>query len=262
MNKYERQIVLDEFGIPGQRKLAKARILAAGAGGLGCQALQYLTAAGVGTIGIADFDIIDLTNLHRQVLYTSEDIGKPKCSVAANRLRLMNPDAVIKEYPFALTKHNALELISEFDLVIDGTDNFSSKFMINDACVLLSKPLVYGAVRKFEGQIGVFVNSAVDSGRRTNLRDLFPKPANGHNLRSCSEEGVLGVLPGLIGTLQAIEAVKLITGIGKILENTLLTYNALNNSFDEFRISHNEACSALMPKDAEAFRAFDYGHSV
>ncbi len=238
--QYERQVILKEFGKEGQEKLRRARLLAVGAGGLGCAALQYLVAAGVGTIGIVDFDTVDITNLHRQVLYSFEDIGKPKAETAASKLRAMNPDAEIIVYPFTLTQHIALEIIAEFDLVIDCTDNFSSRYMINDACVFLGKPLVFGAVWQFEGQVGVFNLSNENDGYTTNYRDLFPNQPDLSRSLSCQEAGVLGVLPGIIGTLQATEAIKIITGIGKPLSNSILTYNALTNSFHEFHVTRIE----------------------
>lgn len=238
--QFERQVILKEFGKAGQEKLRSARILAVGAGGLGCAALQYLVAAGVGIIGIVDFDIVDVTNLHRQVLYTFDDIGKPKAETAAAKLRTMNPDAEITAFPISLTQRNALEIIAGFDLVIDGTDNFSSRYMINDACVLLGKPLVFGAVWQFEGQVGVFNLSNENEEYTCNYRDLFPNPPDPSTSPSCSEAGVLGVLPGIIGTLQAVEAIKIITKIGTPLVNTILTYNALTNSFREFHVAKNE----------------------
>lgn len=256
--QYTRQIILKELGKEGQHKLKLAKVLVVGAGGLGCSALQYITAAGVGTIGIVDFDVIEISNLHRQVLYSFDDIGKPKAETAATKLRAMNPNAEYSVYPYSLTQHNALEIISEYDLVIDGTDNFIGRYILNDACVLLSKPFVYGAVSGFEGQVGVFNLADKLEGKKSNYRDLFPQPPDPAASMSCSEAGVLGVLPGIIGTLQATEAIKIITGIGKPLANTILTYNALHNSFYEFHISPVEKANDRMPSDENEFRNFDY----
>jgi adenylyltransferase/sulfurtransferase len=256
--QYKRQLILKELGKEGQDKLRRAKVLVVGAGGLGCPALQYITAAGVGTIGIVDFDLIDISNLHRQVLYTFDDIGKPKAETAAAKLRTMNPDAEILVYPITLTKRNALEIIAGFDLIIDGTDNLTSRYLINDTCVSLGKPFVFGAVWQFEGQIGVFNLSNENEGYTSNYRDLFPNPPDPSTSPSCIEAGVLGVLPGIIGTLQATEAIKIITGIGKPLANKILTYSALHNSFYEFHISPVEKVNGLMPSDENEFRNFDY----
>ncbi len=256
--QYKRQMILSELGKEGQDKLRLAKVLVAGAGGLGCSALQFMAAAGVGTIGIVDFDVIEVSNLHRQVLYMFDDIGKPKAETAAAKLRAMNPNAEYNVYPYRLTQHNALEMISEYDIVIDGTDNFTSRYIINDACVLLNKPFVYGAVSGFEGQVGVFNLADASGGKKSNYRDLFPQPPDPASSMSCIEAGVIGVLPGIIGTLQATEAIKIMTGIGKPLANTILTFNALHNSFHDFHISPAEQTKGLMPSDENEFRNFDY----
>lgn len=256
--RYQRQLLLKEFGREGQDKLMKAKILVIGAGGLGCPALQYLTAAGTGTIGIVDFDIVDITNLHRQVLYTTEDIGKAKATTAADKLKKLNPDVAFLIYNVQLQAGNALEIISNFDLVIDGSDNFSTRYLVNDACVLLDKPLVYGAVLRFEGQVGVFNLLDKDRNIITNYRDLFPIPPAPGSTPSCSEAGVLGVLPGMIGVMQATECIKIITGIGKPLTNTILSYNCLSNQFYEFAVSPYEKGHFLLPKTAAEFLNFDY----
>lgn len=257
-NKYQRQIILNGFGEAGQDKLTQAKVLVIGAGGLGCPALQYLTAAGVGSIGIVDFDAVDLSNLHRQILFTVDDIGKPKAQTAAMRLRRLNPDVDIKVYPFQITNSNALEIIADYDLVLDGSDNYATRYLVNDACVLLNKSLVYGAVLRFEGQVGVFNLENSETKIKTNYRDLFPKPPDAALSLSCSEAGVLGVLPGIIGTLQATEAIKIITGIGKTLANSIRTFNALENSFYEFFISPNEEAFSIIPKTKIEFEAFNY----
>ncbi len=257
-HRYQRQLLLKEFGEKGQDRLLKAKVLVVGAGGLGCPALQYLTAAGTGTIGIVDFDIVDITNLHRQVLYTTEDIGKPKASTAVEKLKKLNPDVTFLTYNVQLQAGNALEIISNFDIVIDGSDNFSTRYLVNDACVLLNKPLVYGAILRFEGQVGVFNLLDKDTNIKTNYRDLFPIPPAPGSTPSCSEAGVLGVLPGLIGVMQVTECIKIITGIGKPLTNTILSYNCLSNQFYEFAVSRYEKGHSLIPKTAAEFHNFDY----
>ena len=219
--RYQRQILLKEFGIDAQQKLLQAKVLVIGAGGLGCPALQYLVAAGIGTIGIVDDDIVSLNNLHRQVLYTVNDIGLSKAEVAAEKLKALNDEINIISYNERLTNKNALALLMNMILLVDGTDNFSSRYMINDACVLLNKPLVYGAISKFEGQVAVFNIKDEIQIRAINYRDLFPTPPKDDEVLNCAEAGVLGVLPGIIGTMQANETIKLITGIGKPLINTI-----------------------------------------
>ena len=259
-NKYERylrQVTLKELGTAGQNKLFRAKVLVVGAGGLGCPALQYLAAAGVGTIGIVDFDFVELSNLQRQTLYSVEDIGKSKAVIAAGKLSLHNPDVQFQIHDLKLDSKNALGFFNEYDIVLDGTDNFSTRYLINDACVLLDKPLVYGAVLRFEGQVGVF-NFPDKNNCKTNYRDLFPKPPVPGTVPSCNEAGVLGVLPGIIGTLQAAETIKLITGIGEPLCNKILSYNLLNNLFYEFNISPVENKTESYPKNETEFVNFDY----
>jgi adenylyltransferase/sulfurtransferase len=256
--RYQRQILLKEFGDKAQEKLMQAKVLVIGAGGLGCPALQYLVAAGIGTIGIVDDDVVTLTNLHRQVLYTMNDISLSKVTVAADKLKQLNDEVNITAYNERLTNKNALNIISQYDIIVDGTDNFSSRYLINDACVLLNKPLVYAAISKFEGQTAVFNVKKVSSERPINYRDLFPDPPKDDEILNCVEAGVLGVLPGIIGTMQANETIKLITGIGEPLVNKLLTYNALSNSTYEFTLSANEEAQELIPKDKESFLKMDY----
>jgi adenylyltransferase/sulfurtransferase len=257
--RYQRQILLDEFGTAAQEKLFQSKVLVVGAGGLGCPALQYLSAAGVGTIGIVDFDVVELTNLQRQTLYSVEDIGKSKAPTAAEKLKAFNPDILFHIYTIKLDSKNALELIRDYDLVIDGTDNFATRYLVNDACVLLNKPLVYGAVLRFEGQVGVFNLADKDTNIKTNYRGLFPVPPDPASAPSCNEAGVLGVLPGIIGTMQATEAIKIIAGIGKPLCNTIVSYNALTNLFYEFMISPAKEINSPFPKNEEEFKGFDYG---
>jgi molybdopterin/thiamine biosynthesis adenylyltransferase/rhodanese-related sulfurtransferase len=256
--RYQRQLLLNELGQSGQDKLQHAKVLVIGAGGLGCPALQYLAAAGIGDIGIVDADLIDLTNLHRQILYTMQDIGQPKATTAARKLQDLNPDIQITPFDLFLTNQNALEIVAEYDIVIDGSDNFTTRYLLNDACVMLGKPLVYGAVMRFEGQVGVFNLASKDVKHATNYRDLFPAPPNNSSAFSCNEVGVLGVLPGIIGMLQATEAIKIVTGIGTPLCNTILTYNALQNSFYEFEISARLSTITDIPIDKTAFELYDY----
>jgi len=257
--RYHRQIILPEFGEQGQQKLISAKVLVIGAGGLGCPALQYLTAAGVGTIGIVDDDIVALNNLHRQVLYSVNDIGLSKAKRAAHILLQLNPEIKIISYNERLVTQNALTLIDDFDIIIDGTDNFSTRYMINDACVLLNKPLVYGAISQFEGQVSVFNPQPINgSNEAVNYRDLFPDPPKDGEVLNCAEAGVLGVLPGIIGTMMANETIKLITGIGEPLINQLLTYNALNNQVYILNLSARKETRSLIPKTEKEFLQIDY----
>ncbi|MBD0279535.1 MAG: HesA/MoeB/ThiF family protein [Flavisolibacter sp.] len=256
--RYQRQVILQEFGEAGQQKLLQAKVLVIGAGGLGCPVLQYLAAAGVGVVGIADDDIVSLTNLHRQVLYSMSDIGKSKVERAAAILRQLNPDIEIIPYHLRLTNKNALDIIAAYDIVVDATDNFPTRYLLNDACVLLSKPLIYGAVSKFEGQVAVF-NGVGSSGEKSvNYRDLFPVPPQEDEVPNCAEAGVLGVLPGIIGSLQAGEVIKLITGIGQPLINCLQTFNLLTNEWYTSELTKSAETAAFLPKDRAAFLNMDY----
>jgi adenylyltransferase/sulfurtransferase len=256
--RYQRQIILKEFGKEGQQKLLEAKVLIIGAGGLGCPVLQYLAAAGVGTIGIVDDDVIEMNNLHRQVLYSVNDIGLSKAETAAQVLRKMNPEIKVISYTERLTTQNALRIIDEFEIVIDGTDNFSTRYMINDACVLLNKPLVYGAISQFEGQISILNYRLNENNEAVNYRDIFPIPPKEDETLNCAEAGVLGVLPGIIGSMMANETIKLITGLGEPLTNQLLTYNALNNQVCQFSVSARKETRSLIPKDETEFLKTDY----
>ncbi|MBK8245482.1 MAG: molybdopterin-synthase adenylyltransferase MoeB [Saprospiraceae bacterium] len=257
-NRYDRQIRLKEFGQTAQDKLNRAKVLVIGAGGLGCPALQYLASAGVGTIGIVDFDRVELSNLQRQILFNMEDIGKPKAETAATKIKAMNPEIQVHVYSFKITNQNALDIIVEYDIVIDGSDDFTTRYLVNDACVLLNKHLVYGAVLRFEGQIGVFNVANLSTGTKSNYRDLFPVPPASQSHISCNDLGVLGVVPGIIGTMQAAEAIKILTNIGNPLSNKILTYDVLKNEFYEFQITENNGHSHLMPKDRIEFQAYNY----
>jgi adenylyltransferase/sulfurtransferase len=257
-DRYHRQIILKDFGEAGQQKLFSAKVLVVGAGGLGCPALQYLAAAGVGTLGIIDGDMVDLSNLHRQILYSVHDIGFPKAEKAAEKLRELNPEITIKAYGERLNNQNAFSIIREYDIIIDGSDNFAARYMINDACVILNKPIVHGSVSQFQGQIAILNYRKNGAGEPVNYRDLFPKPPKEDEVPNCAEAGVLGVLPGIIGTMQASETIKLITGIGHPLINRIITFNALNNEFYELELSVRPGTRSLIPADEEAFRKTDY----
>lgn len=219
--RYSRHIILPEFGIEGQVKLKNAKVLIIGAGGLGSPLLLYLTAAGVGTIGIVDFDNIELSNLQRQLLFTEKDIGKSKIRSAYARLKSLNSNINFKLHEEKLTSDNALEIIKDYDVVADGTDNFPTRYLVNDACVLLNKPNVYGSIHRFEGQVSVFNQVDGEGNVGPNYRDLFPVPPPPAMAPNCAEGGVLGVLAGIIGSMQASEVIKVITGIGSTLSGRL-----------------------------------------
>ncbi|MFT3932770.1 MAG: HesA/MoeB/ThiF family protein [Chitinophagaceae bacterium] len=255
--RYARQLSLKEFGEAGQERLLQSSVIIVGAGGLGCAILPYLAAAGVGRIGIIDDDVIKLHNLHRQVLYTVNDIGFSKAKQAAAALKKINPEISIEAFKERLLPVNALSLLNNFDLIIDGTDNFASRYMINDACVLLNKPFVYGAVSKFEGQVAVF-NYRQEGVPSVNYRDLFPQPPQPGSVDNCEEAGVLGVLPGIIGTMMANEAIKLLAGIGQPLVNRLLTYNAFNNQMLELELQAQQGTRQLIPENETVFAQTDY----
>jgi adenylyltransferase/sulfurtransferase len=223
--RYNRQTILPEIGDEGQEKLKKARVLVIGAGGLGCPVLQYLSTAGVGTIGIVDFDTIEIHNLHRQILYTEDHVGLPKASIAKKVLEKLNPLISIIAFEEKLTVENASLLIKDFDIIIDGSDNFKTRYLVNDICVDLDKMLVYGSILKFEGQIAVFNHNG-----SKNLRDLFPEMPDPKDVPNCNLNGVLGTLPGIIGNMMAHETIKLITGL-PTLKNELILFDTLNWSF-------------------------------
>ncbi|MEA1785345.1 HesA/MoeB/ThiF family protein [Arenibacter sp. GZD96] len=224
-NRYIRQTVLKEFGADAQHKLSESKVLVVGIGGLGIPVVQYLNAMGVGTLGLVEHDTIDITNLQRQVLYTEGDVGKSKLKVALSFLKAQNTTTIFKPYEVALTKENALDLIAEFDVVVDASDNFATRFLINDACVILKKPFVYGALHAFEGQVSVFNYKDGPT-----YRCLFPEMPTPNEIPNCNDNGVLGVIPGIIGNFQALEAVKVLTGVGEVLSGKLLLYNGLNQS--------------------------------
>ena len=233
--RYARHIALDEVGESGQQKLLNAKVLVIGAGGLGCPALQYFAAAGIGAIGIVDGDTVDESNLQRQILYSTSDIGSLKVEAAKERLNALNPNVSIIIYPENLSAENALTIIQDYDFVIDGTDNFAARYLVNDACVKLNKPFVYGAIHKFEGQVSV-----LNFNGGPTYRCLFPENPQQNQIPNCAEVGVLGVLPGVIGTLQATEVIKLILGIGEPLSGKLKLINLLTNSEQSISFSRNE----------------------
>ncbi|MCX2481766.1 HesA/MoeB/ThiF family protein [Pedobacter sp. MC2016-15] len=255
--RYARQMILKDFGPAGQQKLYNAKVLVIGAGGLGCPILQYLAAAGVGTLGIVDHDVVELSNLHRQILYSVADVGRLKADCAAEKLSLFNPDINIIAYPLELSNQNAALIMSKFDIIIDGSDNFPTRYMVNDACALLHLPLIYGALSESEGQVAIFNVSDAD-GRKVNYRDIFPNPPQPGEVLNCAEAGVLGVLPGIIGTMQAAEAIKLISGTGEPLINQMLIYNLYNNSTYKVNLSPDEASQRNLPSDLDAFLQTDY----
>ncbi|MEQ9290313.1 MAG: molybdopterin-synthase adenylyltransferase MoeB [Cyclobacteriaceae bacterium] len=227
LERYSRHLIIPEFNIQGQKKLKEARVLVVGTGGLGSPLLLYLVAAGVGNIGLVDFDVVDDSNLQRQVLFSVDDVGKPKAEMAKERLQALNPHINFKVFNTRLTSDNALDIIKEYDIVADGTDNFPTRYLVNDACVLLGKVNVYASIFRFEGQVSVFNYKSENGEYGPNYRDLFPTPPPPGMVPSCAEGGVLGVLPGIIGSLQANEVIKIISGIGEPLSGRLFLFDAL-----------------------------------
>jgi adenylyltransferase/sulfurtransferase len=232
--RYSRHIILPEVGLEGQKRLKAASVLCIGTGGLGSPLLLYLAAAGVGRIGIVDFDVVDNSNLHRQVIHSTSWVGKPKIESAKNRVLEINPNCQVDLYETRISAENALELVEPYDIIVDGTDNFPTRYLVNDACVLLNKPNVYGSIFRFEGQATVFNYQG-----GPNYRDLYPEPPPPGMVPSCAEGGVLGVLCGIIGTIQATETVKIILGQGNTLSGRLLLYNALEMKFRELKLRPN-----------------------
>ncbi|MEA5583275.1 molybdopterin-synthase adenylyltransferase MoeB [Nodularia harveyana UHCC-0300] len=232
--RYSRHLILPEIGLEGQKRLKAASVLCIGTGGLGSPLLLYLAAAGIGRIGIVDFDIVDTSNLQRQIIHGTSWVGKPKIESAKNRIHEINPHCQVDLYETRLSAENALEIIKPYDIVVDGTDNFPTRYLVNDACVLLDKPNVYGSIFRFEGQATVF---NYEGG--PNYRDLYPEPPPPGMVPSCAEGGVLGILPGMIGIIQATETVKIITGKGQTLSGRLLLYDALQMKFRELKLRPN-----------------------
>jgi adenylyltransferase/sulfurtransferase len=243
MLRYSRNLLLSEVGVEGQKKLRDSKVLIVGAGGLGSPTALYLAAVGVGEIGLVDFDHVELSNLQRQILYTTADIGRPKVDAARERLRAMNPGVHVKAHAEPLTSANAMDVIRGYDVVVDGTDNFATRYLVNDACVLLGKPNVYGSIYRFEGQASVF-----DARVGPCYRCLYPEPPPPGLVPSCAEAGVLGVLPGIVGIIQATEAIKIIIGAGEPLVGRLLLFDALAMSFRELVLRKNPDCDLCGPR--------------
>src|SRR5882762_1049338 len=237
--RYSRHLILPEVGMEGQQRLKAAKVLCIGAGGLGSPLALYLAAAGVGTLGIVDFDIVDVTNLQRQILHNTDDVGHRKLDSAATKLKALNPHLNLLTYETRLTSENALELFAQFDMVADGTDNFPTRYLVNDACVLTGKPNIYGSIFRFEGQASVFATQEGPC-----YRCLYPEPPPPGLVPSCAEGGVLGILPGLVGVMQATEAIKLILGKGESLVGRLLLIDALAMKFRELKLRKNPDCPA------------------
>jgi molybdopterin/thiamine biosynthesis adenylyltransferase/rhodanese-related sulfurtransferase len=237
--RYSRHLIMPEVGMEGQLKLKAAKVLCIGAGGLGSPLALYLAAAGVGTLGVVDFDVVDYTNLQRQVIHTTADVGRKKLESAAEKVKAINPFIQLRPFETRLTSENALELFREFDIIVDGTDNFPTRYLVNDACVLTGKPNVYGSIFRFEGQVSVFGTKDGPC-----YRCLYPEPPPPGLVPSCAEGGVLGILPGLVGVMQATEAIKLILGKGEPLVGRLLLVDALGMRFRELKLRKNPDCPA------------------
>ena len=250
--RYSRHLIMPEVGLEGQAKLKSASVLIIGAGGLGTPSATYLAAAGVGRIGIVDFDVIEKSNLHRQVLYTESDVGKSKADVARKRLLEINPNVSVEVHKLRLDSSNALEILGAYDIILDGTDNFPTRYLVNDACVLLGKPNVYASIFRFEGQASVFSLANAPC-----YRCLYPEPPPPGLVPSCAEGGVLGVLPGIMGSIQAAEAIDLILGKGRSLAGRLLLFDALDMTFKELKLRKNPECKVCGP-DATVKELIDY----
>ncbi len=253
IQRYNRHIILSEIGESGQLKINQSKVLVIGAGGLGCPVLQYLAGAGVGTIGIVDADTVDESNLQRQVLFGVSSIGLNKAKEAEKRLKDLNPTIHFNIYPVYLSTENALEIFETYDIIVDGTDNFTTRYMVNDACIILGKPLVSASIFKFEGQLSVFNYKQGPS-----YRCLFPNPPEPGSMPSCSDVGVLGVLPGILGSLQANEVLKLILGIGDILSGKLLLFNALNLNTNIIQFGRNQTEYEKGQMSSNVFKQMDY----
>ena len=237
VTRYGRHLILPEVGMDGQRRLKAARVLCVGAGGLGSPVAMYLAAAGIGTLGIIDPDVVDLSNLQRQILHSTADLGRSKLESARTRLHAINPHVALELHEGSLTSGNAMALLGDYDVIVDGTDNFPTRYLVNDACVLLGKPNVFGAIFRFDGQASVFATQGGPC-----YRCVFPDPPPPGSVPSCADAGVFGVLPGIIGTIQATETIKLILGIGTSLAGRLLTYDALQLKFHELRLRKDAGC--------------------
>src|ERR1700735_3762544 len=242
LSRYSRHLILPEVGMEGQRKLKAAKVLCVGTGGLGSPLALYLAAAGIGTLGLVDFDVVDSSNLQRPIIHSTKDVGRPKIDSAAEKLQALNPFMTVVKHETMLTSANALEIISQYDIVADGTDNFPTRYLVNDACVLTGKPNAYGSIFRFEGQASVF---ATEEGPC--YRCLYPEPPPPGLVPSCAEGGVHGILPGIVGTIQATEVIKLILGKGEPLIGRLLLVDALNMRFRELKLRKNPECPVCGP---------------
>lgn len=250
--RYSRHLLLPEVGVEGQRRLKAARVLLVGAGGLGSPAALYLAAAGVGTLGIVDFDVVDLTNLHRQLLHGTSDVGRPKLQSAIARLHEVNPHVTVEPHEVRLTSANALELVRQYDLVVDGTDNFQTRYLVNDACVLTRRPNVYGSIFRFDGQVSVFCTEEGPC-----YRCLYREPPPAGLVPSCAEGGVLGILPGIVGILQATEAIKLVLGIGEPLIGRLNLVDALGARQRTVKVRKDPTCPACGTRELQSLIDYD-----
>ena len=234
--RYNRHLILEGFGPEAQSKLLQAKVLLVGAGGLGSPVALYLAAAGVGTIGVVDGDTVSITNLQRQVLHSTPDVGRPKVDVAKERMQAINPDVHVETYEYYLSETNALELIKPYDFVIDGTDNFATKYLVNDACVMLNKAFSMGGISKYSGQLMTHVPGSAC------YRCLFPEPPAKQDVETCAMVGVLGSIAGMLGTVQATECIKCVTGVGQLLTNSMLTFDALSMQWQRFDFAHRASC--------------------
>src|SRR5437764_5095515 len=250
--RYSRHLIMPEVGMEGQLKLKAAKVLCIGAGGLGSPLALYLGAAGIGTLGIVDFDVVDYTNLQRQIIHTTADVGRPKLESAADKLKAMNPFLNIRTFNTRLSSENALELFKDFDIIADGTDNFPTRYLVNDACVLTGKPNVYGSIFRFEGQASIFATKEGPC-----YRCLYPEPPPPGLVPSCAEGGVLGILPGLVGTIQATEGIKLILGVGEPLVGRLLLVDALTMQFRTVRLRKDPNCPACGTHEIQELIDYD-----
>jgi adenylyltransferase/sulfurtransferase len=250
--RYSRHLVLPEVGLEGQRRLKAARVLLVGAGGLGSPVALYLAAAGVGTLGLVEFDVVDVTNLQRQILHGTRDVGRPKVASARDRLADLNPHVEVVAHEERLTRDNALELVGRYDVVVDGTDNFATRYLVNDACVLTGRPNVYGSIHRFEGQASLLCTADGPC-----YRCLHPEPPPPGVVPSCAEGGVLGILPGLLGVIQATEAVKLVCGIGEPLAGRLLLVDALRMEFRTMRLRRDPRCPACGTRELRELADYD-----
>lgn len=245
--RYDRQIILEEIGFKGQQRLKSTSVLVVGAGGLGCPLLLYLSAAGVGKIGIIDHDVVDESNLQRQVIFNTSDLGKHKAEVAASKLSLLNPHVNLQAYPIKIDSENAEELCSLYDLVIDGSDNFPTRYLVNDTCLRLKKPLIFGSIYQFEGQVSVFNYRG-----GPDYRSCYPEPPLPENVPNCAEGGIIGSLAGIIGSIMANETIKVICDFGEVLSGKLLIFNAINNDMQIFNIQpEGEASSGLQEQHSK-----------